>query len=100
MKKLYSFFWECGRMGTLDGLFIAEESDVNAIIGKNIYFGEVLGKHSEIYGMLEESDLEVKSDDQDFINKFVEIMGDGTISGFNPLDFYDPDEENEEDDKS
>ena len=96
MKKLYSFFWECGRMGTLDGLFVAEEAEVNAIIGKEIYFGEVLGKHSEIYGRLDEIDLEVKSDDQDFINKLVEIIGDNTISGFNPLVYYDPDDYDEE----
>lgn len=27
MKKLYSFYWDCGRMGNLEGLFIAEESE-------------------------------------------------------------------------
>ena len=99
MKKLYSFFWECGRMGTLDGLFIAEEAKVNAIIGKEIYFGEVLGKHSEIYGRLDEYDLKVKSDDQDFINKLEEVIGHDTISGFNPLTYYDPDKEDDEDEE-
>ena len=93
MKKLYSFFWDCGRMGDLDGLFIAEDSEIEALIGKRIYFGEVLGKHSEIEGVLEADDLTVKSDDQDFITKFIEIMGEGTVSGFNPLDFYDPEED-------
>ena len=93
MKKLYQFDWHCGRMGDLDGLFIAEESEVNAIIGKNIYFGEVLGKHSEVSGTLDPEDIQVKTDDQEFIAKFIEIMGDGTISGFNPLDYYDPEDE-------
>ena len=98
MKKLYEFRWNCGRMGYLDGLFIAEETEIEALIGKEIYFGEVLGKHSEVHGTLEEKDLTVKTDDQDFISKFIEIIGDGTISGYNPLDYYDPDEEyNEED---
>ncbi len=93
MKKLYQFDWHCGRMGDLDGLFIEEESEVNAIIGKNIYFGEVLGKHSEVSGTLDPEDIQVKTDDQEFIAKFIEIMGDGTISGFNPLDYYDPEDE-------
>ena len=75
MKKLYSFCWECGRMGDLEGLFIAEENEVKKLIGKEIYFGEVLGKHSEIYGDLEEKDITVKSDDQEFIAKLREIIG-------------------------
>lgn len=93
MKKLYEFNWDCGRMGDLNGLFIADEADVAAIVGKEIYFGEVLGKHSEISGTLDDEDLTVKSDDQDFITKFIEIMGEGTISGYNPLDYYDPEDE-------
>ena len=44
MKKLYSFELDWGRMGSLEGLFIAEEKDVKDIIGKNVQFGEVLGK--------------------------------------------------------
>jgi hypothetical protein len=93
MKKIYAFHWDCGRMGDLDGIFVAESVDVDALIGKNIYFGEVLGKHSEISGPLEASDLTVRSDDPDFVARFVEVMGHGTITGFNPLDYYDPEEE-------
>ena len=93
MKALYEFNWNCGRMGDLQGLFIAEEFDIKSLIGKEIYFGEVLGKHSEICGELEDSDLKVKSTDQDFIAKLEEVTGGGTISGFNPLDYYDPEEQ-------
>ena len=75
----------------LDGLFVAEESDMNALIGKEINFGEVLGKHSEIYGTLEDGDITVKSDDQAFIDQLVEIIGNRSISGYNPFDFYDED---------
>ena len=89
MKKLYSFCWECGRMGDLEGLFIAEENEVKKLIGKEIYFGEVLGKHSEIYGDLEEKDITVKSDDQEFIAKLREIIGRDTISGYNPINYYE-----------
>jgi len=80
-------------MGNIDGLFIAESEEIEKLIGKEIYFGEVLGKHSDIYGTLEKDDIEVKSDDQDFIHKFEENMGSGTISGFNPLDHYEDDDE-------
>lgn len=86
MLKLYEFNWDCGRQGELNGLFIADETDVGYVLGKEVYFGEVLGKHSEIYGPLEPDDLEVKSDDQDFIRKLYELFERKTLSGFNPIE--------------
>jgi hypothetical protein len=88
MKKIYAYYCDCGRMGSLDGIFVADEEDVKKTIGKTIYFGEVLGKHSEVIVDLEESELTVKSEDPDFVKRFIEIMGDGTISGFNPIQQY------------
>ena len=95
MKKLYEFYWDCGRMGSISGLFIAEENDVMGLIGENIYFGEVLGKHSDVSGDITEDDFTVKTDDQEFITKFLEIMElneTGTISGYNPFEYYEPEE--------
>ena len=97
MLKLYKFHWDCGRMGDLDGLFVAEASEIEALIGKTVYFGEVLGKHSDMYGTLDAEDLVVKSDDQEFIAKLIEVVGAGTISGHNPLDYYEPDDDEEDD---
>ena len=92
MLKLYSFYWECGRQGNLEGLFIADTKDVETLIGKEIYFGEVLGKHSEIYGTLEEKDLSVESEDQE---KIIWLQGllSNSISGYNPFDYYNEDEQ-------
>ena len=53
MKAIYQFHWDCGRMGDIAGLFVASKQDVQDAIGKEIYFGEVLGKHSEVYGTLD-----------------------------------------------
>lgn len=89
MKKLYTMDFDYGRMGKLQGMFVAEESDVENLIGKTLYFGEVLGKHSDIYGELEASDIVVVSDDQDFITKLVEVIGGERISGYNPFDYYE-----------
>lgn len=97
MLKLYSFYCDCGRSGSLDGLFVAEESEVEDAIGKDVYFGEVLGKHSEIYGTLKEKDLEVVSDDQEKIQWLVDVIGSVDISGFNPLDYCSESEDLEED---
>ena len=99
MLKLYSFHWDCGRSGDLDGLFVAEEDQVESAIGKRLYFGEVLGKHSEVGGILEASDLEEVSSEQDKITWLVDLLGT-SISGFNPLEYLveEEDEEDEEDD--
>lgn len=100
MKKIYNFHWDCGRQGDVVSLFIANEKDVEAAMGKNIEFGEILGKHSDVSGTLEERDISVRTDDQDFIKKFEEIMGTGTISGHNPLENiygeYEEDDDEEE----
>jgi len=91
MENLYSFHWDCGRSGDLDGLFIEEEWKVKGIIGEEIYFGEVLGKHSEVYGTIEEGEI-VKIDvPESVVVELKKAFKRKTISGFNPLDYYDVD---------
>ena len=92
MKKLYRFYLDCGRMGSLDGLFIAEDTVVAEAMGKDIYYGECLGKHSEITCELDAAHLTVKSEDQEFISKLEELLGT-TLSGFNPINIYLDDKE-------
>ena len=94
MKKLYSFFWDCGRMGDVEGLFIAEESEVDAAIGSQVYFGEILGKHSDISGTLSSVDLKFISDEQDKIDWLLGIIGPN-VSGYNPLDYVQQEEDDE-----
>ncbi len=102
-KGLYSFYWDCGRSGFLDGLFIAEQSVMNDSIGEEVYFGEVLGKHSEVYGTLDKTDIKLVSDDQDFISRLEQAFGEEyknytgyTLSGYNPLNYLATDDEDEE----
>ncbi len=87
MEKLYKFHWDCNRMGDVHGIFAATQDEVKAAIGKEVYFGEILGKHSEIYGPLEERDLTILTDDKDFIAKAKSF---GMVPmGHNPLDHID-----------
>ena len=82
-RGLYKFHWDCGRMGQLDGVFVANHKDVVDLTGRNVYFGEVLGKHSEIYGKIEEGEVWMLTNDQDFIEKAEKY---GLVpTGFNPL---------------
>ena len=89
MLTIYSFYWNCGRMGELSGIFVATTDDVEKAIGKEVCFGEVLGKYSDIYGPLQAKDLTVVSQDQDFIKKFETIFGADYFTGYNPLHYLE-----------
>lgn len=91
VKLLYEFSWDCGRSGSIDGLFVSTNEEVSGLIGKEVYFGEVLGKHSEVYGVIEEGDITEVDIDADAVAKVSEKLGD-TWSGFNPLHYIEEEE--------
>jgi hypothetical protein len=78
-------------MGNIESMFVTSRSELAAAYDKEVYFGEVLGKHSEIQGTLEEHDITVVTDDQDFIAKLVGYVGH-RVSGMCPLDYIQADE--------
>ena len=97
-KILVEFYWDCGRSGELTGLFVTTKEKLDGIYGKEAYFGEVLGKHSEISGTITKADFTIKTDNQEFINLFEELIGE---QGFNPFDYIeesDSEDSEEEDD--
>lgn len=94
MLGLYKFSWDCSRMGEAEGLFIAPEVAVKALIGQEVYFGEILGKHSEVYGTIDKDDITLMSIDRVLIEKLHDVFG-YTISGYNPLDYITEDEDYE-----
>ena len=94
-KAIYKFFFDCGRMGELEGIFVAEPRDVKRLVdsGEELYFGEVLGKHSEISGVVSVENFTFVTDKEEIVN-FFEIHGMAT--GINPLSYFE--EEGAEDD--
>lgn len=84
-KGLYKFYWDCGRMGDLQGLFFADSVDVAEAMGHEIYFGEVLGKHSEIYDDLKEADVTLLTSDPAIIKI---LSGFGIETGFDPIERF------------
>jgi len=95
MKKMYRFMWDCGRMGNVEGLFFAEGKDVEEAIGLELYFGEILGKHSEVCGELEADDLKEIDISSDALKEMMDTFEGDTIVGYNPLKHIS--EEDEED---
>ena len=93
MRSLYRFNLDCGRMGELEGLFVADSRLVDKLIGVEVDFGEILGKHSEICCELEKENLTVLATNQLDINILFSITKvkpgrrelSVTICGHNPL---------------
>ena len=90
MKGIYKFHWYCGRQGDLNGLFLADSDVIEKSIGKHVYFGEVLGKHSEVEGTLDSGDVSLVSDDPNDVAVFERLK---LSTGFNPLSYMDAEEE-------
>lgn len=85
MKALFKMNFDCGRMGNLEGVFIADTEDVEYLVNNKIsvYFGEVLGKHSEISGGVDKSEIKMITADVNVINI---VQEHGLESGYNPFD--------------
>jgi len=91
-EKLYKFHWDCGRSGDVEGLFIAEELDVKNALGSEIYFGEILGKHSEVYGSFDDDDIVTLDVSPQTVVELRKAIGTN-ISGYNPLDYLNDEED-------
>ncbi len=94
-NRLYKFDFDCGRMGNLDGIFVADDKKIKQLIKQNpsIYFGEVLGKHSEIFGDFSEMNVEKIKMDSRTVKKVSSILGK-SWSGYNLMDYVEESELN------
>lgn len=81
MKKLWKFEWDSS-YAFVGGLFTATDAEVENLVGKEVSFGEYEGKHSEVYGIIEEGEITLVSDDP------VVVAAIGNF-GLNPLDFIE-----------
>jgi hypothetical protein len=84
-KVLAAFKWNMRRMGSVEGLFITTEDELEKAYGRKVYFGEILGKHSEVSGTLDRGDIAIKSTNQAFLTELEEVIGAPNVSGYNPL---------------
>ena len=83
---VYRFHADCGRQGSLEGVFISTEEEVTLLLDSQteVYFGEVLGKHSEIFGSLSNDAISLITRDPEVV-KIVEEYD--LTSGYNPFDY-------------
>lgn len=91
---IVSMSLDYGRGGDVEGVFLVSKEDFELAkkLNPQVYFGEILGKHSEVYCDFNEISFEVKTEDQEKVNALIEM--DMHSSGHNPfecLDEHSPD---------
>jgi len=92
-KRLWKFKQDFGRMGEIESVFIAHISEVRDLIGKTVFFGEILGKHSDIHTDISKEDFTVITENQEVIEELEKHLGTTTISGYNPINYYNEQEQ-------
>lgn len=85
-KAIYKLNFDCGRQGSLTGTFVAEKKWVDVLVKHQIevYWGEVLGKHSEVYGPITDPEITMVSDDPATVKTFED---NELSSGYNPFEY-------------
>lgn len=96
-KRIYKFHWGHYRIGDLYGIFVAMPEQIAEAIGQTVYFGEVLGKHSDVVVDLEPKHFTEMTTSSLMVEEFEQC---DLETGYNPLQYLDEDEEygDEEDD--
>lgn len=85
-KAVYKFNVYNYRSGSLEGIFIAKKDNVKFLIEEDIivYFGEVLGKHSEVYFSIKEEHIKLITDNIEVVNIIEKY---NLENGHNPFDY-------------
>lgn len=82
--------------GCLDGMFICAREELDTIKGGIVYYGEALGKHSDVFTEDAYENCEVVDTQEGDLEVLVRLFGVGTISGYNPIEHLEEEEEWEE----
>jgi len=85
-KGVYKLDFSVGRQGDLTGVFIATDEQVEVLLKEDIqvYFGEVMGKHSEVYGPIDEGEIILITEEK----KVVDMVEEFELStGYDPFTY-------------
>jgi len=89
MKAIYKIEIDYGRSGSLYGIFVADTERVKKVVEEktSVYFGEVLGKHSEVEVTFNDpADFILVSDDPAVVEVFEKHE---MATGYDPFDYID-----------
>lgn len=88
--KIYRFHENCGRNGSLNGLFTATDELIEWAMGKTVMFDEALGKHTEIEVTLSEENLSIIEATPEQLEWFIKNI---STFGHNPMELLEEQEE-------
>lgn len=88
-NMIVSMSLDYGRCGKVKGVFLVSKEDFELAkkLNPQVYFGEILGKHSEVYCDFNEISFEVKTEDQEKVNALIEM--DMHSSGYDPFEYLE-----------
>lgn len=92
-EKIYKFEVS-GRSGSLESVFAATEEQIAWIVGKDIWFGDVWGKHSSVSLTMETQDFTVVTEDPTAVKTFKEII---KLTGDCPFNYLEDEQLDEYD---
>lgn len=93
--KLYTYRQDFGRMGELSGTFLANEVTRDWFMNTSFVISDVLGKHSEVEVVFDESTIKEYEFSKLVIDELYNVLG-RNISGVTPYDYeYEIDESKE-----
>ena len=86
MKGLYKLDIERRRSSNITGIFVEQSDYVDYLIKSKIevHFGEIEGKHSDVYGSIDAKDISLITQDENVIKIVQEY---GLENGINPFDY-------------
>lgn len=82
-RVLVRFHWHISQVGDVRATVITTPQELADSYGQRVRFGDILGKHSEVEGVLQPSDFTFITADGEFIKKYEEYFG--ASEGHDPL---------------
>jgi hypothetical protein len=88
--KLYRYYEDCGRMGSIEGLFFLTDEEVAKYKQHTecLYWDELLGKHSEGYFDFSDDTLTVIDLPEEAAKTLYDLLGK-VVSGPFDFDYFD-----------
>lgn len=75
------------------GVFIATDVEVEKLLGETLYLGECLGKHSDVEWTVEEGEINLVTDNPQYLEETLKVFGTRSIWGLNPVEAFKEQEE-------
>lgn len=92
-EKLRKFQYGVHRFGTMEGLFWASDEELDTLLGREVSFYEVLGKHSHFSFTFDQETLDKTIETIDLPEEMIPLLRNKIEVGINPFHYVEDDAE-------